>query len=74
MAVFGLRVVSNDGSPLKQSQSFVRVLVLPFSIALLGIGPAMAVVGRQREALHDHAAVACVVDDLGDRRARSRRL
>ena len=69
MAVFGLRVVSNDGSPLKQSQSFVRVLVLPFSIALLGIGLVMAVVGRQREALHDHAAGTCVVYDWGDRPA-----
>ncbi len=69
MAVFGLRVVTAKGSPISQGQSFIRVLVLPFSIILLGIGLLMAVVGRERRALHDYAAGTCVVYDWGDRPA-----
>jgi len=67
MAVFGLRVVTARGSPISQGQSLIRVIVLPFSIILLGIGLLMAVVGRERRALHDHAAGTCVVYDWGDR-------
>ena len=69
MALAGLRVVAADGSPLSQRQSFLRVLFLPFSIALLGLGFVMAVVSGRRQALHDAAAGTCVVYDWGDRPA-----
>jgi uncharacterized RDD family membrane protein YckC len=69
MALVGLRVVAADGSPLSQRQSLVRVLLLPLSIALLGLGFVMAVVSGRRQALHDAAARTCVVYDWGDRPA-----
>ena len=69
MALVGLRVVATDGSAIGQRQSFVRVLTLPLSIILLGVGLLMAVFGGERKALHDHLARTCVVYDWGERPA-----
>lgn len=69
MAFFGLRVVATDGAAIGGGQSFVRVLTLPLSVILLGIGLFMAVLGRQRKALHDDIAKTCVVYDWGERPA-----
>ena len=69
MALFGLRVVATDGSAITQGQSFLRVLTLPLSIILLGVGLLMAVFGRERRALHDHLANTCIVYDWGERPA-----
>jgi uncharacterized RDD family membrane protein YckC len=67
--LMGLRVVATDGSPLSQRSALIRVLVLPFSIALFGIGLLLALVHRERRTLHDLASGTCVVYDWGDRPA-----
>ena len=69
MAIVGLRVVATDGSVISQGQSFLRVLTLPLSIVLLGVGFLMALPGKERRALHDHLAGTCIVYDWGDRPA-----
>jgi uncharacterized RDD family membrane protein YckC len=68
-AVVGLRVLSDDGSPLVQHQSFLRVVLLPFNVILLGLGFFLGVVGARRTALHDRLIGTCVVYDWGDRKA-----
>jgi uncharacterized RDD family membrane protein YckC len=68
-AVVGLRVVRSDGAPLHVDQAAIRVLVLPFSFLLLGLGLVGAVFGRRRRALHDLAARSVEVIDWGDRPA-----
>jgi uncharacterized RDD family membrane protein YckC len=69
MALVGLRVLATDGSAITQRQSFFRVLSLPLSVVLLGIGLLMAVFGKERRALHDHVGRTCVVYDWGERPA-----
>ncbi len=69
MALVGLRVVATDGAAVGQKQSFIRTLTLPLSVILLGIGLFMAVLGRERKALHDDIARTCVVYDWGERPA-----
>jgi uncharacterized RDD family membrane protein YckC len=61
MAFFGVRVVTVDGKPASAKAAMVRTLVLPFSIALLGLGLVGIFVQRERRALHDLAAKTCVV-------------
>ena len=68
-AVVGLRVVGRDGVPLHAGHAIVRVLVLPLSIVLLGLGLVGAVFGRHRRTLHDIAAGSVEVIDWGDRPA-----
>lgn len=68
-AIVGLRVVTRDGGPLHLYQAIVRVLVLPVSFALLGIGLLGAVFGRHRRTLHDLVAGSAEVIDWGDRAA-----
>ena len=68
-AIVGLRVVTREGHPLRARQAVVRVLVLPFSLALLGLGLVGAVFGRERRTLHDLAAGSAEVIDWGDRAA-----
>ncbi len=69
MAVVGLRIVTRSGEPLSGRQAFLRVLVLPFSIAVFGLGLIGVVVDRERRGLHDLAAGSTVVYDWGDRAA-----
>lgn len=66
----GLRVVERDGSPLRPRTAFIRVLVLPVSLATLGIGLVGIFAGRKRRALHDVVAGSVVVYDWGDRPAQ----
>jgi uncharacterized RDD family membrane protein YckC len=68
-AVVGLRVVGRHGAPLQAGQAIVRVLVLPLSIVLLGLGLLGAVFGRERRTLHHVAARSVEVIDWGDRPA-----
>jgi uncharacterized RDD family membrane protein YckC len=68
-ALFGLKVVRTDGSPLKPGAAAIRTVVLPFSFLLFGIGALMALVDRRRRALQDVAARSAVVYDWGDRPA-----
>lgn len=67
-ALFGLRVVSMDGTPISPGRSALRVIVYPFSF-ILGLGLIPIVTGRRRRALHDHAGGDKVVYDWGDRPA-----
>lgn len=68
-ALVGLKVIRSDGEALSPGAAAIRTLVLPLSIVLFGIGAVMALVDRQRRALHDLAARSAVVYDWGDRPA-----
>jgi len=69
MAIVGLRIVSRVGEPLSGGHAFVRVLTLPLSLVLLGLGLLGIVLDRERRALHDVVAGSTVVYDWGDRMA-----
>lgn len=66
-AVVGLRVVLRDGAPLVPWRAALRVLVMPLSYAILGLGLVGAVIGRERRTLHDIIAGTVVVYDWGGR-------
>jgi uncharacterized RDD family membrane protein YckC len=63
MAVFGIRVTRDDGTPLRARDALIRVIVFPFSF-ILGLGLIGIVVGRRRRALHDVAAGTLVPSDV----------
>ena len=65
----GVRIVERDATPLRTGPALVRVLVLPISIAVFGLGLVGIVIGKQRRAWHDRAAGTVVVYDWGDRPA-----
>lgn len=67
--VIGIRVVADDGTALSAGRSAVRVLVLPFSVMLAGIGLIGIVLGRRHSGFHDVAARSAVVYDWGTRPA-----
>ncbi len=69
MAIVGLKVVNRDGAPIGPARALVRVLLLPVSLALLGLGFAVMLLDRERRALHDRLAGAAVVYDWGGRPA-----
>lgn len=68
-AIVGLRVVNRDGAPLGPGQALVRVISLPLSVALFGLGLVGAVIGRERRTLHDVIARSTEVIDWGERPA-----
>ena len=47
----GVRIVERDATPLRTGPALVRVLVLPISIAVFGLGLVGIVIGKQRRAL-----------------------
>lgn len=61
MAVLGARVVTVDGRRPNARAAMVRTLVLPVSIAIVGLGLLGVLVRGDRRALHDVAAGTCVV-------------
>ena len=65
----GVRIVERDATPLRTGPALVRVLVLPISIAVFGLGLVGIVIGKERRAWHDRAAGTVVVYDWGDRPA-----
>lgn len=65
----GLRVVTREGEPISGWTAVVRVVTLPLSFALFGLGLIGVVVGKERRALHDVLAGTAVVYDWGDRPA-----
>ncbi len=69
MALVGLAVVDRNGRAVSKARSLLRVLVLPLSVVLLGLGLIGNVVGKERRALHDVAAGTVVVYDWGTRDA-----
>ncbi|WP_183407859.1 RDD family protein [Nocardioides marmoriginsengisoli] len=68
-ALLGLRVVSWDGSPLRPGAALARTLMFPVSLGLGGLGCLLAVVQRDRRALHDLVARSAVVHDWTPRAA-----
>lgn len=64
-AVLGLRVVRRDGSPLSPARAAVRVVALPLSALVFGLGYLGIVLDRERRALHDLVAGSTVVYDWG---------
>lgn len=69
MVVLGLRVVNRDGAPIGPTRALIRVLLLPVSLAFLGLGFAWMLLDRERRALHDRLAATAVVYDWGGRPA-----
>ena len=65
----GLRIVGRDGSPLRGRAAFIRVLTLPLSFVIFGLGLVGIVIGEEHRALHDVFAKTVVVYDWGDRPA-----
>jgi uncharacterized RDD family membrane protein YckC len=69
MALVGLRIVDRVGAPLSGRHAFLRVVTLPLSFALFGLGLLGILVDPERRALHDVIAGSTVVYDWGDRAA-----
>lgn len=72
MAVFGIRVVSADGSPTTLRAGVLRTLVLPFSLAVVFLGCVGILTNRERRAWHDLVAGTAVVYAWDARAARLR--
>lgn len=67
--LLGLRVVHRDGSILKGGRAAIRVITLPLSYAVFGLGFSGILLGRERRALHDVLAGSAVVYEWGGRAA-----
>jgi uncharacterized RDD family membrane protein YckC len=74
MALFGVRVVRDDGTDASGRQAVVRTLALPLSFLLLGLGFAGILLGDRRRALHDVIAGTAVIYSWDARAARLRYL
>ena len=72
MAVFGVRVVRDDGTYASGRQAVVRTLALPLSFLLLGLGFVGILLDGRRRALHDVIAGTVVVYSWDARAARLR--
>jgi uncharacterized RDD family membrane protein YckC len=72
MAIVGVRAVRADGSDLDQRHAMVRVLALPLSFLLFGLGFFLILLRRDRRALHDLIASTAVVYAWDARAARLR--
>ena len=72
MALFGVRVVREDGTDASGRQAVVRTLALPLSFLLLGLGFAGILLGDRRRALHDVIAGTAVIYSWDAQAARLR--
>jgi uncharacterized RDD family membrane protein YckC len=72
MALFGVRVVRNDGTDVSERRAAVRTLALPLSFLFLGLGFVGILLGSQRRALHDVIAGTTVIYSWDARAARLR--
>jgi uncharacterized RDD family membrane protein YckC len=52
-ALIGTRVVRADGSDLRAGRAALRVVMMPLSFALFGIGLLLIIIRKDRRALHD---------------------
>jgi len=68
-ALSGLKVVTREGAPIGAGTAILRVIVLPLSFVLFGLGLLGVIIGKERRALHDMIAGTAVVYDWGDRPA-----
>jgi RDD family len=53
MALFGVRVVTDDSTDASGRRAVVRTLAVPLSFLFLGLGFAGILLGDRRRALHD---------------------
>jgi uncharacterized RDD family membrane protein YckC len=72
MALFGVRVVRDDGTDASGRRAVVRTLALPLSFLLLGLGFTGILLGDRRRALHDVIAGTAVIYSWDARAARLR--
>jgi|APCry1669190288_1035285.scaffolds.fasta_scaffold03545_3 uncharacterized RDD family membrane protein YckC len=72
MALFGLRVVTTQGAPIRSRHAIIRTITLPLSIAAAGLGLIGIVLRTDHRAWHDRFAGTCVVYDWDARAARLR--
>jgi uncharacterized RDD family membrane protein YckC len=72
MALFGVRVVRDDGSDVSGRRAVVRTLALPLSFLFLGLGFTGILLGDRRRALHDVIAGTAVIYSWDARAARLR--
>ncbi len=72
MALFGVRVVRDDGTDASGRRAVVRTLALPLSFLLLGLGFAGILLGNRRRALHDVIAGTAVIYSWDARAAKLR--
>ena len=72
MALFGVRVVRDDGTDASGCRAVVRTLAFPLSFLFLGLGFAGILVGGRRRALHDVIAGTAVIYSWDARAARLR--
>jgi uncharacterized RDD family membrane protein YckC len=72
MALFGVRVVRDDGTGASGRRAVVRTLAFPLSFLFLGLGFVGILLGGQRRALHDVIAGTAVIYSWDARAARLR--
>jgi uncharacterized RDD family membrane protein YckC len=72
MALFGVRVVEDDGTDASGRRAVVRTLALPLSFLFLGLGFTGILFGARRRALHDVIAGTAVIYSWDARAARLR--
>ena len=72
MALFGVRVVRDDGTDVSGRHASVRTLALPLSFLFLGLGFTGILLGDRRRALHDVIAGTAVVYSWDARAAQLR--
>jgi len=72
MALFGVRVVRDDGTEVSGRRAVVRTLALPLSFLFLGLGFAGILLGDRRRALHDVIAGTAVIYSWNAQAARLR--
>ena len=72
MALFGVRVVQDDGTGASGRRAVVRTLAFPLSFLFLGLGFAGILLGDRRRALHDVIAGTAVIYSWDARAARLR--
>jgi uncharacterized RDD family membrane protein YckC len=72
MALFGVRVVRDDGTAASGRRAVLRTLAFPLSFLLLGLGFVGILLGGQRRALHDVIAGTAVIYSWDARAARLR--
>ena len=72
MALFGVRVVRDDGTAASGRRAVVRTLAFPLSFLFLGLGFTGILLGDRRRALHDVIAGTAVIYSWDARAARLR--
>jgi uncharacterized RDD family membrane protein YckC len=72
MALFGVRVVRDDGTDASGRRAVMRTLALPLSFLFLGLGFVGILLGNRRRALHDVIAGTAVIYSWDAQAARLR--